>query len=258
MKDKDSISNVFRVVLGVSLVCSVLVAVAAISLRGKQNENRALDRKKNVLIAAGIYKKGLDIAQAFESIESIAVDLETGKTTKEIDPETYDMIKASKDPDTSMYLDSAVDIAQIRKIPHYAVIYLLKEEAEISKIILPINGLGLWSTLYGFISLEKDGKTVAGINFFEHSETPGLGGEVDNPNWQKNWIGKVAYNEAGDSILEVVKGAVDPSRPGSQYRVDGISGATITARAVGLMVQFWLGEHGYAKTIRELVGEEAK
>jgi Na+-transporting NADH:ubiquinone oxidoreductase subunit C len=257
--DKDSISNVFRVVVGVSLVCSIMVATSAVLLREKQVANQALDLKKNVLVAAGKYKKGMpseEIEEAFRLIKPIVVDFEKNKITTEIDPVTYDMAKAAKDPDTSVPIPSDQDIANLRRLPHYGIIYLYKVEGSIEKIILPISGLGLWSTLYGFISLEKDGETVSGINFYEHSETPGLGGEVDNPNWQKNWKGKKVYNTEGSPVIEVIKGTVDTSRTGSEHRVDGISGATITARAVGDMVRFWLSDPVYGNILKSILEEE--
>jgi Na+-transporting NADH:ubiquinone oxidoreductase subunit C len=255
-RDKDSIFNIFKVVLGVSIFCSIMVAVSSITLRTKQEENKILDRKKNVLVAAGIYSDGIQIDEAFQSIEPITIDLRSGEITDEVNPNSYDMVRATKDPDTSTEIARERDIASLRRIPHFGVVYLLKKEGRLEKLILPISGLGLWSTLYGFISLEKDGKTVSGINFYEHSETPGLGGEVDNPNWQRFWKGKFVYDKNGFPVIEVVKGTVDQTRDGAEYKVDGISGATITARAVGKMVQFWMGDLGYGRIIPKLVEEE--
>ncbi|MCC5813619.1 MAG: Na(+)-translocating NADH-quinone reductase subunit C [Leptospira sp.] len=256
--DKDSISNVFRVVIGVSLVCSIMVATSAVLLRERQLANQALDLKKNVLVAAGKYKNGMqseEIEDAFRLIKPIVVDFEKNTITTEIDPVTYDMAKAAKDPDTSVAIPANEDIANLRRLPHYGIIYLYMLDGKIEKIILPISGLGLWSTLYGFISLENDGVTVSGINFYEHSETPGLGGEVDNTAWQKNWTGKKVYDAEGLPKIEVVKGSVDTSRSGSEHRVDGISGATITARAVGDMVRFWLSDAVYGKILKSITEE---
>ena len=77
--------------------------------------------------------------------------------------------------------------------------YLLKkEDGSLDKIILPIHGYGLWSTLYGFIALEKNGNDIFGLQFYQHAETPGLGAEVDNPKWKAQWKGKKLNNDNGE------------------------------------------------------------
>lgn len=120
-----------------------------------------------------------------------------------------------------------------------------------SKIILPIRGYGLWSTLYGFIALEADASTVAGIGFYEHGETPGLGGEVDNPVWKANWQGKEVY-ASGELAIEVIKGSVNPESPNASHEVDGLAGATLTTKGVDYLVEFWLGEYGYQTFLENL------
>jgi Na+-transporting NADH:ubiquinone oxidoreductase subunit C len=122
----------------------------------------------------------------------------------------------------------------------------------VEKLILPIYGKGLWSTLYGFLALEKDLKTVSGITFYQHGETPGLGGEVDNPNWKGKWQGKQAFDDSGDVIIKVIKGAVIPGAPDADHQIDGLSGATLTARGVDNLVQFWLGENGYGPYLQQI------
>jgi len=109
---------------------------------------------------------------------------------------------------------------------------------------VPISGYGLWSTLYGFLALEADLNTVKGITFYEHGETPGLGGEVDNPRWKSQWPGKQVYRD-DEAAIALAKGAVDKQSPDAPWRVDGLSGATLTARGVTNLVQFWLGEQGF-------------
>lgn len=124
-------------------------------------------------------------------------------------------------------------------------------------MILPIKGYGLWSTLYGFIALEGDLNTVAGIGFYEHAETPGLGGEVDNPLWKAKWEGKKVFDDEGKTALKVIKGPVDSKRAGSEYQIDGLSGATLTSRGVSQLIQFWLGENGFAPFLTKLKEGEA-
>jgi Na+-transporting NADH:ubiquinone oxidoreductase subunit C len=126
------------------------------------------------------------------------------------------------------------------------------EFGSIEKVILPIYGKGLWSTLYGFLALGKDLNTVEGITFYEHGETPGLGGEVDNPNWKALWKGKMAFDDAGTVALTVIKGKVDPSEENARYQIDGLSGSTLTTRGLDAMVKFWLGDQGYGAFLKQL------
>lgn len=149
-------------------------------------------------------------------------------------------------------VDAGEDIANIRNRPKYVFVYQVIENNKLQKVILPIYGYGLWSTLYGFVSLGSDFQTIQGLTFYEHAETPGLGGEVDNPRWKGLWEGKKAYNESGDVAISVIKGAVDNNSPRAPYQVDGLSGATITTRGVHNMLQYWLSDRGYGQLIETL------
>ena len=91
----------------------------------------------------------------------------------------------------------AQDEAGIGRRARYAPVYLVFEEDALQQAILPVHGYGLWSTMYGYLSLESDLNTVAGITFYDHAETPGLGGEIDNPRWQSRWVGKKIYGDDG-------------------------------------------------------------
>ena len=121
---------------------------------------------------------------------------------------------------------------------------------------MPVRGYGLWGSLYGFLALEGDGNTVAGLGFYEHKETPGLGGEVDNPRWKSLWPGKQVYSN-GEVELTIMKGAVDPSSPGYEYKVDGLSGATLTTRGLDNLVKYWMGPNGFEPFLNNLKTGEA-
>ena len=128
----------------------------------------------------------------------------------------------------------------------YRLRLLTKDDnGELSKIILPIHGYGLWSTLYGFLALEPDVNTIAGLGFYEHAETPGLGGEVDNPKWKGIWPGKKLFDEDGELAISVIKGTVDSGAAGAQHKVDGLAGATLTTNGLHNLVRFWMGENGF-------------
>ena len=252
----DSISKTFAVALALCVVCAVVVSSAAVILRPTQEVNKLLDLKTNILASAGLLEQGVSIEAQFEQISTRVVDLETGRFTDAVDVASYDQRKASKDPALSIALDPKQDPAKIKRRANYATVYLLETEQGIEKIILPIKGYGLWSTLYGFLALESDLQTVAGIGFYEHTETPGLGGEIDNPRWKAGWVGKQAYRQ-GDVVINVLKGKVDMSREGADSQIDGLAGATLTTRGVDNLVRYWLGDEGFRPLINYLQAGEA-
>lgn len=253
----DSPKKTLIVAVALCLVCSVVVSSAAVLLRPLQLENAALERKRNIVEVAGLLDSDGDVEAAFERVEARVVDLETGEFAEGIDPDRYDQRKAAKDPARSSALPRGEDIAGIGRRARYATVYLVREGDAIRQVILPVHGYGLWSTLYGFLALDEDLRTVAGLRFYDHAETPGLGGEVDNPSWRAKWDGKVAFDESGNPIIEVIKGSVDQTRPGAEHRVDGLAGATLTTRGVDNLLKFWLGENGFGPFLARMRDKEA-
>lgn len=252
----ESIGKTFIVALTLCIVCSVVVSSASVVLRPSQEANKLLDLKTNILASAGLLQEGIDVETQFEQISVKVVDLQTGRYSNAVDPATYDQRKASGDPALSVVLEPSQDPAKIKRRVNFATVYILEGEQGLEKMILPIKGYGLWSTMYGFIALESDLQTVAGIGFYEHGETPGLGGEIDNPNWKSSWIGKQAF-VANQLAIQVIKGKVDRTRAGSNSKIDGLAGATLTTKGVDNLVRYWLGDQGFKPFIDNLKSGEA-
>lgn len=253
--NNDSIGKTITVALVLCVVCSVVVSAAAVMLKPMQLYNMDQDRKSNILRAAGITDPAKTVDELFSQITTRTVDLETGQFTDEFIPEAEDFRRAAGDPAQSQSLNRREDVASIKRQPNIMPVYIVEaEDGSIDTLILPVYGYGLWSTMYGFLAIEGDLNTVAGLGFYEHAETPGLGGEIDNPAWKASWVGKEIY--AGESTdapaLRVVKGAVDTSQSGSEYRIDGLAGATLTANGVTNMIRFWMGETGFGPLIANL------
>lgn len=229
-------------------VCAIFVASAAVGLKERQEINKLLDRQEKVLKVAGLaeadeYLSSAEIKSRYEaSIKARLVNLETGEYVEGEDAEAFDQRKATKDPSQSKAVPS--NLAQVTRVPNKGVVYQVIDNGQVKTLVLPIVGNGLWSTMYGFLALEPDANTIAGITFYEHGETPGLGGEVENPKWQALWPGRKAFDDSGDVAIEVIKGnAGSPAQ--DPYKVDGLSGATITSRGVSATLDFWLGKTGY-------------
>ncbi|MFT7287516.1 MAG: Na+-transporting NADH:ubiquinone oxidoreductase subunit C [Halieaceae bacterium] len=256
MSSNDSTGKVIRVAFALCIICSVIVSAAAVVLKPAQEANKSLDRKRNILQAAGMLEAGRSVEEQFAQIKVRYVDLRTGEFTDEVAP-GYDQRAASKDAARSVALSDAEDVAKINRRANVAEVFLVVDaEGAYEKIILPVHGYGLWSTLYGFLALESDGNTVAGLGFFDHAETPGLGGEVDNPRWKALWPGKQVYRD-GNVALGLVKGSVDPAAADAEWKVDGLSGATLTSRGVSNLISYWMGDNGFAPFLENLGKGEA-
>lgn len=251
---KDTIGRTFLVATILCLVCAVIVSTAAVSLRPYQQANQRADIQRNILAIAGMYDPQRSVQEQFEQVTTRVVDLDQGTFAEDIDPAGFDQLRAARDPALSDPLPSNEDIASLSRREKYGAVYMVHDEAgELDRIILPIRGYGLWGTLYGFIALDGSSYEVIGLGYYQHAETPGLGGEVDNPRWRAQWVGKQIYdNDLEDVVLQVVKGSVNPEDPAADQKVEGLSGATLTSRGVQNMIDFWMGEQGYAKFLRNL------
>jgi len=239
--NNDSIKKTLFVVIVLSLVCSIIVSVAAVGLRSKQKENAILDKQTKILEVAGIKEKGTVPELFAKYIEPRLIDFNTGDF-KQGDAANFDEQKAAKDPATSMKLTPAEDIAKIVRRANTGVVYLVKEHGKVTKVILPINGTGLWSMMYAFVAVKTDGDTVTGLTYYQQGETPGLGGEVENPAWRAQFVGKKLYDAHFKPAIKVVKGGAPKDSP---HDVDALSGATLTSNGVQHTFDFWLGKLGY-------------
>jgi len=232
----DGVGRTLVVALVLCVVCSLVVSTAAVGLHPLQEANRALDRQRNVLLAAGLYSRDRSVAELFNRVETRWVDLSSGRFVAPPDRDA----RAEQ-----ISIPRARDIAGIKTRPRYMQVYVVREDGALRSIILPVWGLGLYSTLHGYVALAGDANTVQGIRFYEHGETPGLGGEVDNPRWLDLWPGKRIYANGGEPRLRLVKGGVDPNADDAAYAVDALTGATLTSRGISRMLQYWFGDDGY-------------
>jgi Na+-transporting NADH:ubiquinone oxidoreductase subunit C len=252
--DKDSIRHTFAVSVAVCVVCAIMVAAPTVALRSLQDDNKRLEKQRNILAAAGLLEAEADdarVAALFARFQPRLVELASGRFV-EGDALGYDMRAAAKDEQRSVPLPAEQDPAKLKRLPKIATVYVLQDQGRLQGLVLPISGLGLWSTLHGFVALGPDLSSIAGLTFYEHAETPGLGGEVDNPSWKAQWSGKRAFDTEGKLAIHVLKGRVDPADPLAGHQIDGLSGATITTNGVDDLVRFWLGEQGFGPLLRRL------
>jgi len=261
VSSRESTRKTLLVAFWLCVACSIVVSSTAVILKPRQDENRLLDRNKNILSAAGMFDADVDgndvVADRFAEFATRVIDLQAGEWLDEaglaelgIDVASYDQRAVINDPRYSAPVPADEDIANIKRRVNYPLVYIRQKNGTIDTIVLPVNGYGLWGIMYGFLALEGDANTVRGLAFYELKETPGLGAEVRNPRWTALWPGKRVYDESGDVGLRVVKGAGS-----GNYQIDGLSGATLTSRGVDNLIQYWLGDSGYGPVLRRL-GEQ--
>ena len=251
-----SVRYVILFSLAICGVCAIFVSALAVSLADEQAVNKVLYRKQNVLLAAGLLQADEEISaeeveERFSRFEPMVIEIPAGEELPDVDTATFDQRKLKNDPEMSH--PAPQNKARVSRIPNRALVYkAFDESGALEMVVLPVEGYGLWSTLYGFLALGSDLDTIQGLAFYEHGETPGLGGEVDNPRWRKLWVGRKAFDgDTGDVAIQVIKGNAGPVEE-DPHRVDGLSGATITARGVSNMMQLWLGEEGFGPYLDHL------
>ncbi|ALS97487.1 Na(+)-translocating NADH-quinone reductase subunit C [Lacimicrobium alkaliphilum] len=242
---QETFGKTVGIVVAVCLVCSIVVSGAAVGLRSLQETNAALDKQSNILHAAGLLEEAKgDIAGTYEAlVERRFVDLESGEYVEM--PEDYDMYKAAKVTEKSSKVeDSNVGFQRRADV---ASVYLVKDESgTVTRIVLPVHGSGLWNLMYGFLAIDNDGNTIRELIYYDQKETPGLGGEVQNPDWQAKWDGKKIFKD-GDVAIAVEKNA----SPDNDYSVDALSGATLTSNGVQNTLDYWLGENGFGPYLKK-------
>lgn len=267
MLPKDSIANTFLVSIVLCVVCSLLVSSAAVLLKPMQERNKLLDRQRNIIEAAGLAEDAKSLSG--EEIEELyaarvtpqLLDIETGEYVTDAS-DSFDPRKAAKDASLSKEIESSFDIGASRRETQTWVYLVKNDQDELEQVIVPVYGMGLWSTLYGYVAVDKDLRTIKGLTYYEHAETPGLGGEVENPAWKAKWVGKQIYVEGVDVAdvknddikVGVAKGA--PTGDRVKYEVDGLSGATITSRGVDSMLKYWFSDDGFGPYFKKLASQQ--
>jgi len=260
VSSKDSVKQTLLVALCLCVVCSILVSTAAVVLKPMQDANKAIDRNKNILIAAGLFDPAIhsneDVESLFAQFTPRFVDIDEGRFLSNdelvplgINSATFDPRKAVTDSRYSRSLTAEEDLANIKRRVRYQIVYTVQAADGLDKVVVPVSGYGLWGILYGFLALEGDADTVAGIGFYELKETPGLGAEVTNPDWRSLWPGKRIYADDGSVALAVVRG-----RGTGESEIDGIAGSTLTSRGVENLIRYWLGDDGFGPFLKNLDG----
>jgi len=241
-RPNDTLSKTLFVAFSVAFVSAVIVSVTAVTLRPLQEANLLRQRQAQMDAMISRLPGMADLLREVDgdALDVRVVDLNAGTFVFDVDPATYDQRVAANDPEQSIALSAEKDAAGIGRRANYAPVYMLRKGDGLSLLVLPVHGIGYQSTMYGYLALEGNLNTIAGLTFFEQGETPGLGAKIVEPSWEALWPGTQLAGPDGKIWVEVVRGeAREP------YQVDGISGATRTGNGVTNLLRFWLGEDGF-------------
>jgi len=249
----DSTTKILIMAVALCLVCSVAVSTTAVALKPLQTRNANLAREWHILRVAGLLEEGVDQSVLFEQVDTRFVDMSSGEFTDTVDPASFDLVAAARDPEFSETISGDEDVAGIGVRMRYMPVYLVEKDGNLDTVVLPVWTKGLYSTLRGFMALEGDGNTVKGITFYEDGETPGLGGEINNSRWQATWSDKQVFDDSGAVRISVNRSQADPL-----HDIDALSGATLTSRGVDNMLRFWMGGDGYGPFLQQLKTSGAK
>jgi Na+-transporting NADH:ubiquinone oxidoreductase subunit C len=256
--NNDSPQKALLVVFTVALVCSVLVSIATVFLKPLQLQNQLVERSRNIVTLTGLTERGEvlsddDILEIVEQqLDIRVVNIDTGEFEPTMEPAEFDERAAVNDPERSVAIPVAEDLASLGRRASYAIVYLVWAGDELQRVIMPIHGQGMWSTLYGYLALEADLNTIGAVTFYEQAETAGLGDQILRPDWQAQWRGRRLYDAQGNFRFRISAGTVPEGSTMAQYEVDALTGATVTASAVTRLIAYWFGPNGYGNFLDDL------
>ncbi|WP_417270645.1 NADH:ubiquinone reductase (Na(+)-transporting) subunit C [Celeribacter sp.] len=224
----------------VSATCALLVSGATVILKPIQTANRAAEQQARLeTLIAGIPGMSELLSQEGGALSTVVIDLDQGAVAKDVTPET--LAAALEDSANWTGLTANQDIAGLGQRPNFAQVYFLRgADGDLSLALLPVSGMGYNGPIDAILALRADMNTIAGLAITGQSETPGLGARIEEPAWLAQFNGKSVADASGTVRFAVAKGVA-----GSDFEVDGITGATRTSNAVTRIMRFWLGEDGY-------------
>jgi Na+-transporting NADH:ubiquinone oxidoreductase subunit C len=210
---------IYAIVL--SAITAILLAFAAEGLKPFQDANIKLDAKTSIL----------------RSVRETSIDRDTlekiySKQVQELVINSAGAILQDINPSDIKLKEELDKPASERQLP----LYVYTGNDGKARYIIPMQGVGLWGPIYGFISIEDDFNTVYGTYFSHKSETPGLGAEIAEKPFQDQFKGKkiLDTNHQFVSVHVVKKNAKVPFA--KENKVDGISGGTITSNGTDTML----------------------
>ncbi len=250
----DSTAKAFCMATLVGVTCALTVSATAVLLKPQRQANQEAFRQQRMDTMLSSLPGLKDVLQNSDAdtLQSLFIDLNTGTAAEPAQIENFkaQALTVSDNSNAEIYtlaLDDSIDIAGIEQRPNLIEVHLLQKKGVLDLLVLPIYGRGYQSTIRAWLTLSGDLNTVVALSVFEQAETPGIGARITETAWQQLWAQKQLHNENGDVALSVVTGKATNAN-----EVDGISGATRTGLGINSMIQFWLGDYGFAPFLDKL------
>ena len=215
----------------VTIVAAILSATSML-LKPYQQRNITIEKMQNILLAAGHDEVTRHNAETLFKTHCISL------LTIDADGHIIDNVTAEDPTQSRAFNINAKESLYNRSEgrPFFLPIFLIENQGRILTVI-PLQGNGLWGPIWGYLALEEDLNTIAGVVFDHKSETPGLGAEITSPAFQTQFTGKVLFDEGRFTPLRVKKGGIITLPPKEHsHAVDAISGGTITSNGVEIML----------------------
>jgi len=203
------------------VVVAAVLSFTSLSLKERQNKNKEIEKKQDILKAVNVASTPADAVELYDKyiVKAIIVNSE-GELTSDDKAETFKV---------DLKNENKKDLLQ-RRLP----VFVYKDDKVGEKLIIPVRGKGMWGPIWGFISMDKDRKTIYGATFDHQGETPGLGAEISKSEFQKPFTGKEIFDESGIfTSLKLVKGTAT----GQPHEFDAVSGGTVTSKGLEAMLQ---------------------
>lgn len=253
-KNSNSFTFIFATILVV--VVGTVLAVAFLALKPAYDENVRREKMQNILASLNVKverdmapEKFTEIINGSLLVDAKGVVVEGSQRDKssnksEASPAfALDVLKQYKDWKAGVLTPEAMQ---------YPVYKATVDGKDL--LAVPLMGTGLWGPIWGYISVDNDGRTIYGSTFDHKGETPGLGAEIATPIFIDQFPGKTITDEQGTYTgIKVYKGGTGTTDP---HGVDGISGGTITSQGVDEMLMRTMAIYDtYFKTIVTKVPE---
>jgi Na+-transporting NADH:ubiquinone oxidoreductase subunit C len=224
---KNSLGYIVGYASLLTIICGVVLALAAVGLKNQQDVNIALKKKENILLSAGIKLKKEEIQSVYDKqVVSYVINAEG----KKLDGKKAEDIVIA---DEYKKKDLATRLLPIYEITN------AQDKSKIEAVVVPLYGYGLWDNIWGYVSLQSDMNTIKGTKFEHKAETPGLGARIGSDEIQNRYLGKKLFD--GNKLMSVMMQKGEGEKYDSPYKIDGMSGATITGKGLNTMLTTYFG-----------------
>lgn len=250
---RNSIRHTIAFALIVAVFFGVLVSAVSVLLEPAQTKNRQREQQQlldELMRSQPGFENIADQDAQFKMLHRV-VEMVSGCYVDAFDSSQYVTVTDPDHPHNQLPLSKAEDIAGIGVRPRYALVHVLLDGDQLAGVVLPVYGSGYQSRLRAYLTLAADVNAVRSLVFYDHKETPGMGGRISDAGWQSRWQHKKLRDADGVVRIGVADTALG-SASDHPYLIDAMTGASITGRGVTNLLRFWAGPLGFGPYLANL------